>query len=286
MGYMGFGMRKEVYKRKPKEAFKRLKKANTSASAEPSQSGYDASKAYQQMRFKPAYKRLWFWVIAIILTVAVVYNFLETRVFSENRKLAEIALFEESGIKTYYESEKEVLDSIVQFVKSREGKVGWIGSGSRSGKMILEVRSEDYHNSIKGFPTGNQHIDRYGPNQHLEPEVIDGNLRFHINDRQVLYEHHWSCDIPLEYTRDVNTTFIKHLKTDYDELDWAIRSLASKNLKLLESEHGISIRFKKLNYEYLFVFTEAPDSLNKDNSLKLTPITEGVYWSRSRYFWW
>ncbi|GAB5524785.1 MAG: hypothetical protein Roseis2KO_26570 [Roseivirga sp.] len=159
MGYMGFGMRKEVYKRKPKEAFKRRKQANTSAPQVPSQSGYDASRAYQQMRFKPAYKRLWFWVIMTLTLAGSIYFYLEDAVYPEIRLQKQITLFEEQGIIDLYQKDRRVLDSLVSFINSKEGKVARI-NGSLNNGLVFGLRSADYHATVKGKYADDHHKDR------------------------------------------------------------------------------------------------------------------------------
>lgn len=285
MGYMGFGMRKEDYKRKPKRPSKKMKRYKAPPPEDGSTAGHKASQTYQRIRFKPAYKRVWFWVVAILIITALAYNFLETRVFSKNRGLAEIALFEESGFKEYYESEKPFLDSLIQFVKARERKIGGIGLNFFGDIMLIKVRSENYHSSIKGHPKGDQHRGQFNLKSDPEPEVIDGKLRFNINERQVIYEHHWSYDIEVKYIRDVNTTFMEHLETNYNELDAIIRKLANKKYELSEFEFGIIVKFQNLGREYLFAFTQTPDSFIESKHTTFKPITNNVYWTDRPYYW-
>ncbi len=283
MGYMGFGMRKEVYKRKPKEAFKRLKKANTSAPEAPSQSGYDASKAYQQMRFKPAYKRLWFWVILTLTLAGATYLYLEDTVYSEIRLQEQISQFEEQGIVELYQRDKMALDSLVDFIKQREGKIARI-DGSLNNGLIFGLRSANYHTSVKGKPAEDHHKYRgQSINEILEPEVVDGKLIYHINDYRRVFDDYWSYNLYVEYTRDVNTTFLTHIDAESATLDSIFRKASKVGYDVREIEYGVIAKFKNLEKEYLFVFTGNPDSLRAKS--KLNPIADDVFWAEYTYYW-
>ncbi|MCE7990542.1 MAG: hypothetical protein HEP71_01125 [Roseivirga sp.] len=283
MGYMGFGMRKEVYKRKPKKAFKKVKAAYTATPKEASQASYNASKAYQDIRFRPAYKRLWFWLILILAMASAVYLYLEDTVFSEARWQERIAQFEETGIADLYFEDQTTLDSLVNFVKQKQGKVAHIGT-SYHGDMLLSIRSANYHTLSKGQRKEDHHKSRgMSVNEILEPEVIDGKLLYHINDYKKVYDLYWSYDLAVNNVRDVNTTFLAHLRTEYSVLDDMLRKATKTGYQLQELEHGVIANFRRLGRGYLFAFTDSPDSLNTRS--KLTAITTGVYWADGPYGW-
>ena len=86
MGYMGFGMRKEVYTRKPKEAFKRIKKVYGEDVNFPKSNVKLKSnrppEAFKRYRFKPLYKMKGYkiikWsIITIIISIILLSLFLD-----------------------------------------------------------------------------------------------------------------------------------------------------------------------------------------------------------------
>ncbi|GAB5524784.1 MAG: hypothetical protein Roseis2KO_26560 [Roseivirga sp.] len=86
----------------------------------------------------------------------------------------------------------------------------------------------------------------------------------------------------MEYTRDVNTTFLKHIDTERATLDNIFRKASKAGYDLKEIEHGVIAEFKKLGKDYFFVFTSNPDSLR--TKAEITQVTDNVYWANTNYW--
>lgn len=79
MGYMGFGMRKEVYTRKPKKVFEKLKEVygqksennNPTAHAKPA-----GPVSYEKHSYKPFYQTRFYKVLKAIFLSAILLAFI------------------------------------------------------------------------------------------------------------------------------------------------------------------------------------------------------------------
>ena len=126
MGYMGFGMRKEVYKRKPKQAFEKIKKYNKkNPYGSPKQR--DDREVYIHTYYKPAYKRWWFILPCLGFSGYLIYLFVSTNVIPAYKLHKEIEAFEDSGLlKFYQENEDEIQQA---FNLMEESADGWFSLG-------------------------------------------------------------------------------------------------------------------------------------------------------------
>ena len=285
MGYMGFGMKKEVYTRKPKKAFKKVKKFILPKTQAGNGDGYKASRAYEKIRFKPAYQRPWFWVLAISTLGVLTYVYLDRTVFEKRRQKAATIEFETKGIKGYYQTHQKTIDSIAHYVKTRNGKIASIGRNSFRDFWIT-IRSEDYRSALKSEKKNHRSHSLH--NTFLQPEVIQGKLKHHINNMQGVYTDYWTCSLELKYIRGINTTFIKHLKTDYQELGDIISKVAKNDFIVNESKYGMVLEFDHLENTYAFFFSSLPDSLAGTEYAPPTRIAHDLYWTKrltAHYYW-
>lgn len=75
MGYMGFGMRKEVYTRKPKEVFKRLKKIYGPGASVPKSNiklKTQRPVSYEKHTYKPFYQTRFYKITKLIILAILV----------------------------------------------------------------------------------------------------------------------------------------------------------------------------------------------------------------------
>jgi hypothetical protein len=281
---MGFGMRKEDYKRKPKKPSKKLKRYDKIPLTHGSDASRQAFKTYQKIRFKPAYKRLWFRVLALVIIATTLYTFLDNTVFEEQRVLKALTAFEQGGIHDFYQAELSTFDSLVTFVKSRKGKVGSIETDYPNG-LEMTVRSADYHNLVQGIPNpGHHRSDWEYKYETLEREIIEGKLRYFADGSAHVYEDYWSCTMPVRTVADINNTFLQHLETSHHELGAIFDIVYHKGYEIRDMKSGIVIQFDRYDRTFLLAFTDSPDSIRRRNKREFSPLASGVYWVRD-YLW-
>lgn len=280
MGYMGFGMRKEVYKRKPKEAFKKLKPYYKGKSVRPGPNSADREvKIYGGL--KPAYKRWWFIVGSILVISAAAYIYYYKEVIQPRRIQDQIRSFENQGIIDFYSQNSELILSVVQFQKSRSGRIRRIGRDLWSGEMVLVLRSYDYNKAIRNRSEYKNNYSSEDPGKEMEDEVLEGSLRVQRLGTIYVAEQYWTYSFRLNNIREINNSFLDYMDTNTTELDGIIRLLADNNLDLYQSGQEQSLDFKKFGKTYSFIFNPDFDSRSEKDRTKFHRIENDVYWISS-----
>ncbi len=274
MGYMGFGMRKEVYTRKPKKVFKRARKTSIPVPSEASQAGYDASEAYQAIRFKPIRERKWFKLIVLITTLGLFWLVLDFLVLDDLVYRFEVRNFEKKGVEGFYQEERSALDSLIYFMEKREGKIARLSTPYR---VSLRVRSENYFDSLKDRSVRAHHqgVDYYEGTKQFE--IVDGNLKFKYHDFYRVYKEYWSCDLDLRKASDIPSSLLNHLQTDTLEFQHIFQMVDRYDLMVRTFKHGTVLSFTKFRKPYALVATDSISLLQERTDQTFHRIETGLY---------
>ncbi|GAB5524786.1 MAG: hypothetical protein Roseis2KO_26580 [Roseivirga sp.] len=278
MGYMGFGMRKEVYTRKPKKAFKKMKKPNTSAPEKPSRAGYDASKAYQQMRFKPIRERRWFKLLTATVVIFICLSVLNVTVFDELRYLKRKHDFEKAGVSHFYLDHKSSLDSLIRYVLEQNGKIAGIDGHK------ITFRSEDYQRYRKGRSEKAHHcgLDYFG--RTIRTEIIQGNLKFPLHDFYRTFKEYWSCDVLVSEVDKLDSTFFQHLATDNSALSQIVNTVEENGLRVNNYEHGLVLSFDRFDHTYNLIYSDSISYFQNPATDDFHAIDKKLFWQESKLY--
>lgn len=140
MGYMGFGMRKEVYTRKPKEAFKKLKGIYGEKSRKISQDAdpdFDAIKVAHKGRFRQFYETTLFKLIAILSSIGLIVSIIWTFYFKQIYINYKQGIFEQSGIVEYYNTNKKDIELVKNFFQTRSNKISSLNHNFLNSNQIF-----------------------------------------------------------------------------------------------------------------------------------------------------
>ncbi|MTI41452.1 hypothetical protein [Fulvivirga lutimaris] len=289
MGYMGFGMRKEVYSRKPKEAFKKLKQVHGEKPKK--EKGLDDSeylelKQYRKSRFRHFYESKIFKVLSsgiIVASVLVLMWVFGLSTYYLNYKQEQ---FDKHGIIEYYESKKDDLNLIESFFSARRKKIESVDEGFL-GYQALKVKSIDipfsYHiDSINLVNYNTSWTDKVCSIKH-STLIITGKGFVPKS-----YPKLWLLDILFSKPKPINPSILNYLDSDWDELSRILLILKNNNWTVSTKENYIRIGYEHPTFrQYNIMFSKS--SLNEFSdkqhiegyTLKSgTIVKDGVYWTR------
>lgn len=236
MGFMGFGMRKEVYKRKPKKSFERIKEYQKLVSNTDNPPLINASKEYQKFRFKSLRERKWMKLIFLLFFSTILAYVIFESIILPDRLAKAKAEFLTSGAINFYE--QDGLDDVEQFFYTRKGKLDEIRTSYSSG-IIISIRSEDYV------------VDKffgkiYSPIKNKEKVTINnGVLSIEFEDEVNLQETNWRTEITVNNIAEVDSSVLNYLQADAVELDSILRKIITLKLDVLNEDKGTVISFNK-----------------------------------------
>lgn len=276
MGYHGFGMRKEAYKRKPKQAFDKIKKHNKkNPYAAPKTR--DDREVYIHTYHKPAYKRWWFVLMALGVIGYFGYfinsTYLEPNRLAEEKKLAheqELQAFADEGILDYYLEHKSEVEYVFALMQKSENTL--IELSKKDGASFMRIQSrrklKDRLRDYRSIPPGS--MDTY---------YVEGDLlMYSVPVREKIAERAWRLKIHTETITDVPVTFTNHIKLTSEELIPALKSVQTHPWEFERIKAGFQWSFYRFNRKYKVFVTNEPQLLSGINTNRLKQLSPGVYW--------
>ena len=273
---MGFGMKKEVYTRKPKQAFKRTKPSLEPKAKQGDGSGYKASKAYHDNQFKQIRDRKWFKVLSLIATLLLLCFVVEIFLIDDIKYWRAAHLFEKRGIETYYEDHKKDIDQLISFIENKEDKIASI----RSGNMLL--RSENFFDSLKGRNPKSHHVGRDYYGRMLPSEVVQGNIRFKKHDRYTTSKQYWTLDVQTFYLENLHPSILEHLNTDYEEVNSILDFISKQKFELHTNRQGLIITFTKYHKPYTLLVCKKPEQIKQRITKELVQLNDHLYYVKAK----
>ena len=273
MGYHGFGMRKEVYKRKPKKAFHKVKKHIKKNPYKFTEKSVTREReVYIHTYHKPAYRRWWFLVVAIAAVLLIRYTYLNTFVWPVERLEKKVADFENGGILDYYHHHKATFDSLRNFINTTEGTLHEIGKNLYYPQAELGIISRSYG-------TGrSHHYFRPGDEERIAYRVDNDVLkyvRFDIGERQT---EDWILEYDLDNIKDLHESFLEHMGVERQDLDHYLRLCFEKRWSVSDYSTGISWQFRQHDERYEIFILNNSSELTKLQKREMKELLPGIYW--------
>jgi len=271
MGYMGFGMRKEVYTRKPKRPFKHIKKFI-------GVSHYNAPKEEVNTEFdfytyhKPAYKRWWFITSYLLVLGYLGYWSYHEFIHKPLTRTEAIEAFEDGGILDYFTANKASFDSLYLFAHGRDQTLTQIGISRTWGvALTINSRSDEGNFTSNYHEPGTQDIIRYW--------VQDGSLMHQTLNSEPRSAKSWVLEINIDNIDDLDQSFIEHLQTNRNELDLFLRTTFKKRWNVEFYSNGTIWHFRHLDEDYVFYLANEKGQFPISNTSEKSALMPGVYWS-------
>lgn len=264
MGYMGFGMRKESYKRKPRPAFE-IRNAHGRLTDSDKVTHSKSGNPY----FKPSYKNPRFWIFMIVSVGAILWLLTSNRL---NSSLFSFLVSDDTQkIKEFYEERKTDIDSIFQYVNKKEGKLAGIEIDKEG--IVLKLRSENYE-QVRGDQLPMlRHRNSTDFHSKEEPEIINGALKVDTYGYHRLFTDFWSYDLKVARLQDINTTIIAHLETSYSELHEILKVVGKEHFKVRSSGNEVSLHFRFRSRDYKIIMNDQNHGMDHASH---TPLDSGV----------
>ena len=274
MGYMGFGMRKKVYTRKPKRVFQRKKQLEKPIyHSEVSETHHAANETYQKIRFIPMYQRKWFWLSGVLIILLIITPLIANNLNKETQAADKLNQFHETGISEYYEQKASLYDSIFQYLAEREGRLHRIKNNYPG--VYLSIRSANYP------PNGRRnHLSSSIFEEEPLPEIIDGDLHYVYYESAMVFKDYWSFTLKISNVSEIQPAYIAHLQTDALSLNQILVKLAKHNLQVTANDKGIAIDFPTFDGRYVIAKIENIHKLKASYQQQLHHIKDKLYWAR------
>jgi hypothetical protein len=251
MGYMGFGMKKEVYARKPKKPFEIIKKSQKILSNTQNSPEYLVSKEYQNFRFKALYQRRWFKLSASILIFFLLILVIWVYVFIPMNLAKDKALFEKVGVLEYYQSQG--LDNLSAFLISRRDKVEEIEMDLWRDGVEIWIKSVNYE------------THPFFGNTYVRP-VVSSKMKIHSSDLEIIspedttFYSNWRTYLTINNIQELDESVLEYLNTDREEFDDVLRKVSSQKLSLENTDSTTRISFNSYLGYYSIYYSDKLDS--------------------------
>lgn len=293
MGYMGFGMRKEVYTRKPKAAFKKLKKIygkhpNLPASNVPK--APSNSTSFEKHSYKPFFQTLPYLIfkrtlILFLLGTGIWFGCLDEPFLEYQRKR-----FEQNEIVNFYHTELQEYQRILSFLESRTDRIISIHFTGLYDSFDFRIRSTK-------LDTLNPYSMRYVSFEGIEErtrqlnhdEIVNGTIT--VERKGFLtktYQNNWAYSLRSVVPNQVPSSMIDYLESDREELLQFFNDVKSINEWVNVEPDSISVHFHDPRFgRYTIVYsTQAPVPTSElkggyyYNTL-VGKLDNNVYWIRN-----
>ena len=296
MGYMGFGMRKEVYTRKPKKAFEKVKKVYGKELDFPaSNKSKKRNKAtedpvsfvphpYQPFHERPVYRVLRALVIAAAIGVALWFIYLDQDYQRHKRQQ-----FEATQFRAYYEQHLSSYDFVFRFLHDRSDKIVDVDKNYGNEAFYLRIVSPDFTD------------DRYDHSEHAlfegrilsqkvpnEDELIDGKLTIYREGfLPKVYPSNWSYSLRNITADQVPPSVLAYLETHAKTFSAFFHALSAIDRPVYIKGDSIYTYWSHESYgQYSLVYAEKPlasfseKTRSYEDRTIVGALTNHVYWVR------
>jgi hypothetical protein len=288
MGYMGFGMRKEDYKRTPNKSFDKIKNKYGVDLNLPKVDGKPnediPNRNVPIKRFKHFYQtrvfKIIFFTFLTFTTGYLVWDLLLAQLI----KKRQIHEFETTGIINYYNDNKPDFLLIKEYISERSDRILNIGFDSDTKAYNISIRDRNLTDTVSSEEIN--YYYRYGlVFPYNSNDKID-NGKLVLKDK--LIDKNWIYTFTNVKLEQIDKSFIKYiddLPTNFHKISTLIKE---KEIEVIYDSMGTSISFNYSNYGlYSIMFTDKVLS-NIENELihkrlktKFVQLDNGVYWIRN-----
>ncbi|WP_350124396.1 hypothetical protein [Imperialibacter sp.] len=295
MGYMGFGMRRENYTRKPKKAFKKLKqvygddvdlpKSNINTQTEkPISFERHSYMPFDRSRFYLLFKVILLGTVAatVVWTVFLQHHYIDYR----------RGKFEQNEFPAYYKHELAEFDAIFSFLKSRTNRM--ISANYREWRNDYTLRLKHFELSrSKGMQKINySNFEGLTPTRERRQnndEIFSGTLTIEREGYlSKTYQNQWVYTLNDVTIEQVPNSVVEYLESDKGEFTEFLEKLKLVKEYVYIEDDSVCTYFSHDTYgSYRLVYTthELKSTSIMQGSFELRTIVgkldKNIYWLRS-----
>jgi hypothetical protein len=290
--YMGFGMRKEVYTRKPRKSFEKIKRVfGIGKQNAPNEELTDTH--IKVKRFRHFYQTWIFRCIAIF----TIGSFLWLTWLKESYQGFREHRFQKTGLVTHYTENKKLYASLRRYFDEREDRLVTIGRQDESNGFFVGIKEANTSNNAHDSLVYRLRVWGYRMNSldFVKPVVKQGNLWMDSDDAV------YPCWI-VEYNdidlSSIDQSMIDYMKASRKEFNAIGQLISRSNLVVSKDQGPVSITFHHGEFgEYQIIFSDtipSSKSIIIDGHEEITEsgrIESGVCWTTTKieyernYFW-
>lgn len=280
MGYMGFGMQKDHYTRKPKTLFRAVKKHYGDdvdiPKTEPPAEAVIPSSPLKRKRFKQFYESRAFRNALVILLMGVLITGVAAHWIKELIASSQRRDFEQNGITSYYYDHKTDFFFINEYMRENAARVLSINYDRRSDAYGFFIQDE----TISPTTPRDQITFYHDPHA----RIVQGNLM----TRDSVISTHWKCSVGGVKPGNITPSVLQYINTPPDRFNHLLQVLRNENIGAAYDTPGrVSINFHHPKYgAYSIVFTDGALATSTYKMNKMTVkyrirlIEKGVYWMK------
>ncbi|MEO9852010.1 MAG: hypothetical protein ABJH72_14265 [Reichenbachiella sp.] len=292
MGYMGFGMRKEVYTRKPKKVFTKLKEMygqklvgpNSATTTRPL-----GSVSYEKHSYKPFYQTRFYKIlkrtVLSVLAISLIWTFFIQEHFEKYLKIQ----FEAKGFSELYQTEMSHLTQLFETIDARRNKMISIRYYPWSKDYDIRIKHPLVHEAMN---PADIHFSRFdgGSQNFRKPndDTIDEHILILKRETSIIHEENWVYAMNNVVASQVPSSIVRYLEMDEVEfLEFlAIVAKLGEEIEIEASTIKTGFEHKIFGYyEIKYSTYELKSSVEIRSGLKykklIGTLADNVYWSRS-----
>ncbi len=295
MGYMGFGMRKEVYTRKAKKAFSKARQVYGRTIGNNKVAGKIKSSkpvSYEKHTYKPFFKTLFYrrakTTIFIILALMSIWALLLNRPYQNWRK----ETFENNHLKAYYRNELKEIDDIFLYLSPLQDKIHSIKFTSWNQKYTMEIRNHSIDDNLSDQSLAFYRFEGQRNGRKWNKDSIhSGKLFVTTSDGQTkTYTKNWRYQLKDITITQVPSSVVTYLDMDHAEFSKLMELIKTTQMCFDMDANKSQIRCTYTHPEfgsYTFVYSESPPVDSEVRYKRYTVVSKSqeigtnVYWIKS-----
>jgi hypothetical protein len=288
MGYMGFGMRKEDYTRKPKESFKTIKRIYgdnldiPKVGVDEQQGGVVTNTKRHRFThfFETTLYKLVMLLVAVVVGSVVLWTFLIKDLYKKHLTNE----FEQSGIIEYYKQNEKTLSLIKRYLQNADGKIISMSYKDWNDRISLVLCNRNQNSASLDSTIERFSYDGFHNEESNKDKVDNGKLV--LEDGHI--KEHWIYDLDYVLISQVDKSFIDYLGVSQKEMKNTLIALRNRNLDAEINEGTVSITFEHPEFEtYEILYTDKlpKASVTEEDGYETITrsgrIAEGIYWTKT-----
>lgn len=295
MGYMGFGMRKENYSRKPKRAFTKLKEVYGHDMDIPKSKNKIKTKgpiSFKKHDYKPFYQTR-IYKITKRSIVALVFCSLIWAIFIQSHyDKYQKDQFEAQGFAEYYKAEMSHLSQLFEILDKQRNKLVSIRYFPLTGDYNLRIKHPSVHEAMNSTDIHFARFDGGSQNfRKTNDDAIDGHIIILKRQTSIIHEDNWVYAMNKVVASQIPSSIIKYL--EMDEVDFlkflAMTAKLGEKIKIETGTIYADFHHDDFGY-YDIIYSEY--ELKSSTVLKygsryknlVGKLDDNVYWTRQELF--
>jgi hypothetical protein len=272
MGYMGFGMQKENYTRKPKKAFEKYKEKfdlERGTEGDPTNSAKFERRTFKHFVEGWIFKITFFFVVCAFIFYSAWEFILKQPIYEHARQR-----FEKHDIGSFYNTNRSMLSNLLRFAKQNKDRLQTLEYLSASAFSITLHNGEQGRTNYASFEK-----DR------VYDSIKNGVV---IRAKGLPIQKPWEYRLQFNLDDARRYQVLHYLHQEKDHLKWILSQMKAQQMSIRNDGDVVSIFIRHPDFGlYEFIFVESSQRIisepSKYSTIRLGCLIDGsVYWRSTR----